>query len=188
MYKLEKKIIDNQPYFNDQEPDQGHRDRFAAKLSHGGRSKRRRITVYDFMKVAAVIVLLISVSYLLLKPTTIAENGRLYITQIEIPEDMVQIQDYYEELSTAKFDEIDGLAQNEDEAKRVKAVAKKKMDKLDSKLAVIEKEYMKNPQSEELKEAIISNKKLKADVVNNIVEQMDKAQRGYHAGSMYTNF
>ncbi len=125
---------------------------------------------------------------MLLKPISIAEKDHLYITQIEIPEDMVQIQNYYEDLSTTRLEEIDGLAQNEDEAKRLKAVAQKKMDKLDAKLAIIEKEYMKNPQSEELKDAIISNKKLKADVVNNIVEQMDKAQRGYHAGSMYTNF
>jgi hypothetical protein len=62
------------------------------------------------------------------------------------------------------------------------------MEKLDASLAMIEKEYVKNPQCDRLKAAIVSNKKMKVKIVDNIVEQLDNAQRGYHAGSMFTNY
>lgn len=187
MIDIEKKIEDNLPYFNDQDPDQGHRDRFAARLTPVS-SKKRRINILTISKIAAVVVLLISVSYIFLKPNALITPEVFYVTQIEYPFDMVEVQTYYDNLSNTRLEEIDDLAQNENEAIRLKKMAQKKMEKLDANLSMIEKEYMKNPQSEELKEAIISNKKMKAEVVNNIVEQMNNAQRGYHAGSMYTNF
>lgn len=45
-----------------------------------------------------------------------------------------------------------------------------------------------NKKHEKLKAAIVINKKMKVEVVDNIVEQLDFAQRGYHAGSMFTNY
>ncbi len=71
---------------------------------------------------------------------------------------------------------------------KLKEMAIKKMDKLDANLAIIEKDYMKNPQCEKLKEAIINNKKKKIEVIDNIVEQASNARRGYHVGEMFDKF
>lgn len=188
MFDLEKKIVDNLPCFDDHEPDQGHRERFAAKLALEKGGKKKMLNISMFSKIAAVIVLLFSVSYIFLMPTGVVDPGKLYVTQIEYSNDMIEIQKYYDELSNSRLEEIDGLAQNENEALRLKKMAQAKMEKLDANLSMIEKEYMKNPQSEELREAIISNKKMKSEVANNIVEQLDNAQRGYHAGEIYSNF
>ncbi len=58
---------------------------------------------------------------------------------------------------------IDEYVNSEEEGKRVMAIAKRRMDKLDANLARIEKEYVKNPQNERLKAAIVINK-MKAQV------------------------
>lgn len=188
MYDIEQNIKENLAYFDDQEPDSGHRERFASKLNTGSSTRTKRFSLETSSKIAAVLVILITVSYLLIKQVDLDNHDNLYITQIEYTDEMIKIQNYYDELSASSLDQIDGLAQNEDEAARLKSVAKKKMEKLDANLAMIEKEYMKNPQNKELKEAVINNKKMKAQVANNIVEQLDNAQRGYHAGGSYPNF
>ncbi len=189
MFDLEKNIKNNLAYFNDQKPDDGHKARFAERLASKTKINRRKYSLTTYSKIAAAIVLLITTSYLIFSTYNIAhERDNLYITQIEYSDDFSKIQDYYDDLSQTGLLQIDELAQNDEQALKVKNKAQKKMDKLDANLAMIEKEYVKNPQSEMLKEAIISNKKMKVEVVNNIVEKMDNAQRGYHAGSIYTNY
>ncbi len=189
MYDIEKKIKDNLAFFEDREPEDGHRDRFIAKLSKGSVKKSLRFYIYSTMKIAAVFLVLLVSSYYVVKiATSSGEREDILITKIEYSEDFTQIQNYYDELSNLRMLKIDEYAQNDTEAMRLKEEVINKMERLDANLAMIEKEYVKNPQSEALKEAIISNKKMKVEVVNNVVEQMNYAQRGYHAGSMYTNY
>jgi len=185
---MEKTIKENLAYFHDQEPDEGHRDRFASKISSTRKAHKKWFSINMTSRIAAAIVILISVSYLILNHQNIVDNDELFITQIEFSDDMIRENKYFDELSSSRIDEIDGKAQSKEEATRLKAVAKKKMELLDANLAMIEKEYMKNPQNEMLKDAIANNKKMKAQVVNNIIEQLDNAQRGYHAGSNYPKF
>ncbi len=188
MFDFDKNITDNLAYFNDQEPDDEHKERFAAKLDEKPVIRNRRFNVGLISSIAASLIILISISYLVYNQQELMDNNIQYITQIEYTDDFLTIQDYYDDLSNEKLLEIDEFAKDKEEASRLKSKAKKKMDKLDESLAMIEKEYVKNPQCKKLKDAIISNKKMKVDVVNNIVEQLDNAQQGYHAGSMYTNF
>ena len=189
MFDVEKKIKENLPYFNDQEPDEGHKARFADRLNDSSAARPKKIKLQSYAKIAAAFLLLIATSYLILK-TVNFKNDRenLYITQIEYSNELNQVQTYYDELSIARLNQIDELAISKEEADRLKNKAQYEMEKLDANLAMIEKEYVKNPQCDRLKAAIVSNKKMKVKVVDNIVEQLDNAQRGYHAGSMFTNY
>jgi hypothetical protein len=189
MFNIEKNIVDNLAYFDDKEPERGHRDRFISKLGSNNKKRIGIFSTYNVLKVAAVVVVLIASSYMILKTfNSLQDREDLFITRIEYADDLTQIQNYYDKLSELRILKIEEYAQNDEEALRLKNKAMKKMEKLDANLAMIEKEYVKNPQSEKLKKAIINNKKMKVDVVNNIVEQMDYAQQGYHAGSIYTNY
>ena len=187
MSEFEKKIVSNLAFFNDQEPDEGHRDRFIQKLSQTG-TKKRTINFSLIGKVAAAVVILFAVGFIANNHFNDAKGDNVYITQIAYTEDMLEIQNYYDQLSLAKLDDIDAVANNEKEASRLKKKAQKKMDKLDANLAMIEKEYVKNPQCEKLKEAIINNKKKKVEVVDNIVDQVTNARKGYHVGTMFNDF
>ncbi len=189
MVEVENKIKENLAYFKDQEPDKGHKARFASRLSANNSTKSKKISLLSFVKIAAVFLLLIATSYIILKTINIKNSHELqYVTVITYPEEFNKVQTYYDELSESNLNKIDKYAKSDEEAQRIKVKAQKKMDKLDANLAKIEKEYMKNPQSKKLKAAIVVNKKMKAEVAENIVEQLDNAQRGYHAGSMFTNY
>lgn len=189
MFDVEEEIKENLAYFDDQEPDNGHRARFANRLNNINVTETKKFNLKAFYSIAAALLLLVATSYLILQ-TVNFNNGRnnIMVTQIQYSDELLEVQNYYDEKSMLLLDRIDEFCSSEEEAKKLKDKAQNKMDKLDANLAMIEKEYAKNPQCEKLKAAIISNKKMKVSVVDNIVEQLDFAQRGYHAGSMYTNF
>ena len=189
MFDIESKIKENLAFFNNQEPDEGHKARFASRLTGDTSTKRKKITTQSFIMIAAACILLIASSYLILNTINIENSGKVrYVTDIVYPQELNKVQDYYDELSVSHISEIDKHAKSDKEAERIKVKAQKKMDKLDANLAMIEKENMKHPQNEKLKAAIVVNKKMKAEVAENIVEQLDNAQKGYHAGSMFTNY
>lgn len=189
MFDIENKIKENLAFFNDKEPDAGHKARFASRLSEGSTAKPKKIAIQSFVKIAAALLLLITASYFILKTVNIKNSSEVrYVTDIVYPPELIKVQNYYDDLSLSNINQIEEHAKSAEEAHRIKVKAQKKMDKLDANLAMIEKEYMKNPQSERLKAAIVVNKKMKAEVTENIIEQLDNAQRGYHAGSMFTNY
>lgn len=188
MFDIEKKIKENLPYFNDHEPDHGHKARFANRLNKGSNSKPKQFKIQLLFKIAAAVLVLIATSLLI--KTVIFNNDidKLSITQIEYSDELYQVQTYYDELALLGFNKIDEFAKSKEEAQKLKNMTQRKLDKLDANLAMIEKEYVKNPQCDKLKAAIVNNKKMKVEVVNNIVEQLDNAQQGYHVGSMFTNY
>ena len=189
MFDIEKEIENNLAYFNDNEPDEGHAARFVSKLNDGLDSRSGKITFPIYFKIAATLLVLLAASYMIYETISVSDlREEMYVTQIVYSQELMQVQSYYDELSLSRLKQIDELANSTEEAQRLKSKAIKKMDKLDANLAKIEKEYVKNPQCDKLKAAIVNNKKMKVEVVDNIVEQLDNAQRGYHAGSIYTNF
>ena len=189
MFDIDNKIKDNLAYFNDKEPDEGHEARFASKLNNKLIAKPRKVRISQIIKIAAALLVLVTASYMIFETINNSDlREEMYVTQIVYSQELMQVQSYYDELSLSRLNQIDELANSIEEAQRLKSKAIKKMDKLDANLAKIEKEYVKNPQCDKLKAAIVNNKKMKVEVVDNIVEQLDNAQRGYHAGSIYTNF
>lgn len=186
MSDIEKKIRDNLAYFDENEPGEGHRDRFIRKMSVDKKKKRFNISLIS--KVAASLILIVGISVVLVNQIKIAKSNNLYVTQIKLPDDILEMQSYYDQMSQAKLQSIDSVARNKDEADRLKKIAQKKMDNLDAGLAMIEKEYMKNPECDRLKEALVNNSKKKVEVIDNIVEQAGNAKRGYHVGTMFDKF
>jgi hypothetical protein len=189
MHDVEKKILDNLAYFNDNEPDSDHMARFASKLDKRSDSSSKKIVIPLFIKIAATLLVLVTASYMIFNAINNTDlRGEMYVTEIVYSQELSSVQTYYDDLSTIRLERIDELALSDEQAKKLKGIAIKKMEKLDANLAKIEKEYVKNPQCDKLKAAIVNNKKMKVKVVDNIVEQLDNVQQGYHAGSMYTNF
>lgn len=189
MFDIENEIKDNLAYFNDKEPDEKHQARFANRLKGNISANPKKISIQSIFSIAAACLLLIATSYLILETLDLKNsNDQLYVTDIIYTPELENVQDYYDDMSVSELNKIDEYVKSDEEGQRVKTIAQKRMDKLDANLAKIEKEYMKNPQNERLKAAIVVNKKMKAQVAKNIVEKLDNAQKGYHAGSMFTNY
>lgn len=189
MFDIEKKIKENLAFFNDSEPEKGHRGRFITRLSESDKSKKKIGVNFSLItKVAAIGLLVIALGFVLVNQLNTLKSENIMVTQIVYTDEFSEMQNYYDELSYSKLSEIDRIASNPDEAKRLKEKAEKKMEKLDASLSMIEKEYVKNPQCDKLKEAIIDNKKMKVKVVDNIVNQLANSQKGYHVGNEYLKF
>ena len=181
MSKLEDRIRMNAGFFDDSEPSGGHTSRFMERLDK--QNTARRITFRQTaLKIAATALILITASYFtfyLLNKSK--DKTSRQVTLIKLGDDLNEVFDYYDASSKLKAEEIEQFAANQEEAQRIQKQAGKQLDKLDAKLAAIEKEYMKNPGNKHLRAALVNTKRKKSEVMNQIVKHMEMAHSGYYS-------
>lgn len=181
MSQIEDKIRKQSDLFNDNDPQHGHLERFAEKLEK--QNAIYRISYRKSMlKIAAVALLLLSVSYFTFNQfINQKSNTMASVIPIEYSNDMGEVLEYYDATSYLKTEEIEQYALNPEEALKSRQKAGRQLENLDARLAAIEKEYIKNPQNKQLKAALVNTKRKKSEVINQIVRQLEIAQSGYYA-------
>ena len=156
MSRIEDNIRMNADFFEDHEPSFEHFSNFSKKLKK--QNSKRRITAWQItMKIAATTLILITASYFvfyLIGKSRMQASKQ--VTMIQLDDELNQVFDYYEAYSRIKAGEIEQFAANPEEAQRIQKQAGKQLDKLDAKLAAIEKEYMKNPGNKQLRAALVN--------------------------------
>jgi len=178
---FEKRIRENKSYFDSSQPDDGHLDRFIFKLDKADQNKRKNHFMLILSKVAAVSLLLLAiafVAYSLLNTKNIAANNS-QVTEIQLPDELNQVLAYYEVSSSNLLDSISRYAVDTIEGNKIKSMVKSQFSTLDANLAAIEKEYQKNPENKALSAALINNKRKKAEVVEQVVRQLDLSNKGF---------
>lgn len=174
---LDKKIQDNKDFFDDKPLTEGHKKRFTDRLDQVHQEQVKADKWPNIFKIAAVIIILVS-GYFALRNIPMENLGGSMmnqVTEISLGTDIENVFAYYDALSEQKIDEIDEIAPNSTEAARIKQLAEKKLQELDANLAEIEKEYAKYPENKRLKAALINNKRKKSEIMDNILQQVDKA-------------
>lgn len=175
MKNFEENIRKNKRHFDSREPDKDHLARFILKLEEDQEKERHTKSPFFVIKIAASLIVLIAISLFLY---TYLQNGNSPTQQahiISFSNDLNQAMAYYDDVSNTKLNTIDKLAPNTDEATKIKESATKSLEDIDIRLAAIEKEYMKNPENEALKAALINNKRKKVEVLDRILMQIDLA-------------
>ncbi|MCF8364897.1 MAG: hypothetical protein K9H16_03895 [Bacteroidales bacterium] len=175
---LEKKIKDNTDFFDDQPIPDGHRKRFTDRLDKIQKQEIKSERWPNFMRIAAVLIILIS-GYFVIRNISLEKVGDAVlsgVTEISFGSEIENVFAYYDALSQQKIDEIDELAPNKTEAARIKQIAQAQLQDLDANLAKIEKEYAKYPENDRLKAALVNNKRKKAEIMDNILRQLDEAK------------
>lgn len=176
---LEKKILDNKAFFDESEPEQGHQQRFIEKLENIDQPETVRSRWGTILKLVSVAAAFIGISYFIFW-FSIEDLGGMVIrevTQISFSEEIEDVFAYYETQAKIKVEKIDQMAANTQQAEKVKGMAKKQLDNLDATLAEIEKEYANNPDNQVLRAALINNKRKKAEVMDNIIQQLDQSKQ-----------
>lgn len=175
---LDKKIKENKDFFDDQPLPEGHKNRFVERLGDVKQEQIKKDTWANILRFAAVIIILISgyfafrnISLNNLNDTVIKQ-----VTEISLGPELENVFAYYDAISAQKVEQIDEVAMDSTEANYIRKIAKKQLQELDANLAVIEKEYSKYPENKRLKAAIINNKRKKAEIMDNILRQIDKAR------------
>lgn len=172
---LEKKIQENKDFFDDQQPSKNHRDNFLQRLEDIDRKKVKSERWPNIFRLAAVLVVLIS-AYFVFKTTSFNDIGETVlqgVTEISLTPEIENVFAYYDAVSKQKIGKIEELAPNKSEGARIKVIAEKQLQNLDANLAEIEKEYAKNPDNKRLKAALVNNKRKKAEVLDQILKQLD---------------
>lgn len=178
---FEKRIRENKGYFDSSQPGDGHLERFIAKLDNTGKKERKSHFILMLSKAAAVFLLLAAVSFvaynLIITKNIAANNSE--ITTIQLPEELNEVLAYYDAASVTLLDSITQYAADTAEGKRIINMVQEQFAVLDANSAAIEKEYQKNPENQALSAALINNKRKKAEVVEQVVRQMDISNKGF---------
>ncbi len=176
---LDKKIKDNIAFFDDKPIPDGHKKRFLQRLDSVRFEESKTERWSGWFKIAAVILILISASIVLIKVpfSQLGSTMVKEVTNITFGSEIENVFAYYDALSQQKMEKIDALAPNPAEAERIKQIAQKKMQSLDANLAAIEKEYARFPDNERVKAALVNNKRKKNEVMDELLKQLDESNK-----------
>ena len=176
MLKFEDNIKRNKSYFDKHEPDAGHSERFINKLDQSEPGKNHQFQFgWVYKIVAGIAFLFVAGFFLIYLLNNSKKPSETLVNSIEYPQDMNDILAYYDEVSLDKVNEIDNLVSDSDKAESLKKTAINRLADIDGSLASIEKEFVKNPEDENIKSALINNKRKKVEVMDNILTQLDFA-------------
>lgn len=183
---LEKKIKENKDFFDHQRPSEGHQARFIKKLEQGEKDEIKSGNRFMFLRLAAVGLILVAASWFLFQLSFEDLTGAVYreVRRINFSNELENVFAYYDAITVSKINEIDKMAANDQQAQRLKVIARKQIEKIDANLAEIEKEYAKNPNNERLREALVNSKRMKAQVMDNILKQLDEVNQNQETGNM----
>ncbi len=186
---LEKKIKENKAFFDHHELTEGHLERFIQKLDSGAAVEDEKSEWwFTTAKIAAVGLVFIAMSWFVFNFSFSDLSSAVLqeVIKIELPQEMEELFAHYDSKAEQKMGMIDELAPNEQEAERIKDVARSQLQSLDAQLAAIEKEYMSNPENEKLEAALRNHKMMKTSVLDNILSQLILAMQPA-ANSSITN-
>jgi hypothetical protein len=176
MDKLDKFIIENAGSFNDSEPDPGHFKRFRAKLDQGSGKGTFRIHSNLMLKIAAVILILITATFLIFYFVTKPLNNAIEMNSAgtgmtdEIRDAMV----YYDGQTKNRLIEFNKLACCGEEKVHLNSMVSGELNTLDANIAELKQTLQANPDNERIQAALIQNQQMKEQVLDNMINQMKK--------------
>jgi hypothetical protein len=178
MNGIENKIKKNREAFNEVDPSRGHLDKFRDKLEnyHTTKSISWISRHSEIIRIAAAVVIFIGVGTIYFTGgfSFIRNSITEKIVAAELPIEIQEVMQYYNVISNKKVDQINDLAVSEDEAKRVKEMALFELKALEDEHLELEKEYTKNPSSEQIMNALLLNQQKKSGILDKILSVLNQ--------------
>ena len=172
MRKLEEYVRENRDLFDDMEPDDGHFARFSEKLEAEPGKERFTIRRSSMMRVAAIILLFITVSVFMfdfaLNKWRNDSPGRGSALNSEL-DDALQ---YYDSRTSDRLVEFRKLACCGEQQVRLNNMVNGELNALDANSAELKKSLSANPENEMIQAALIKNHQMKETVVENMIQQL----------------
>jgi len=171
MDELDKIIIENRSDF-EEEPQNGHLERFAERLNMS-ESKQKGIQITPFLKVAAVLVIILL-------------SANLYVhlrnTKSEIKEtvatrtDLREASFYYTNSINSGIRDLEKMASEGIGSRRELVQIKHELSEMDSMFVNLQAEYKANPNDERIINAMIEYYQTKLDIVNTIKTDLENVK------------
>ena len=179
MPKLEKYIKEHLAEFNSNEPDPGHFLRFEHRLNEKPGNKLAGIYRLRLLKIAALIIILISVSVFVFDYATreIRERFASGTTGNEVPLELREAAQYYDNQTNTQMATIHKLAENQEDATLLSASALKEVQSLDAATNDLRKSLEENPGNELIFDAMIRNQQMKEAMLKTIITQLSQFKK-----------
>jgi hypothetical protein len=165
-FDIEEFVNNNMDLFNNEEPANGHFERFQSKL---GNQNKIRPLILRSMKYAAILVFLITGIFVVREFDPFQKND--YQAQnINQEDDFNEVMNYYSMQLNQKQQELDKLTcKNTDNQK---TIVNQDLSELKSSFIELSNELKSNPDSQPVKNAIITNFQTQIDVYNLVIKNL----------------
>ena len=176
MNNLDKLIQENRDQFDGIEPLDGHFERFRESLGILGQPAVTGRSGFSMLKVAAVILVIITGSILVFDLATHSLRERFSSSKegVEMTAEMTEAVQYYDARALAQLNVVRKLANDPVQADLINENAIKEMQSLDESTRELRKSLTENPNCERLQAAIIQNQQMKEGIMNTIVNHLNK--------------
>ncbi len=173
MKNIEEIIRNNKGFFEDQEPSEGHFDRFSVKLEIRHNAKAIKRSIVPYLLRAAVVTLLVTLSSLWTWDHFIRQgSGRMTLGQVS-PQ-YREVENYYlHQVNMMEGEIVNSDLKGNPEQKELLIGELKSMD---SVYVSLQKELKANPNDERIINAMIEHYQTKLDVMTYIVKQLKTIQ------------
>jgi cytochrome c-type biogenesis protein CcmH/NrfG len=174
MKNIDEIIRKNRDLFEDQEPMEGHLERFNWKLEKRLHSTATKRSIVPYLLRAAVVTVLVTLSSLWTWDHFIrTDKGKM--TLGDVSPQYKEVENYY----VHQVNMMEGELLNVDFANNAeqKEMLKKEMNSMDSVYTQLQKELKANPNDERIINAMIEHYQTKLDVMTYIVNQLKAVRK-----------
>jgi hypothetical protein len=173
MKPIEEIIGKNRELFDDQEPYEGHFERFQRKLEMRMTSPRIKKSIVPYLLKAAVVTVLVTLSSLWTWDTFISPSSRRMKLGDVSPE-YREVENYYVRQVNLMEDEILDLDLLNGTEER--EMLQEEINNMDSVYLQLQKELKANPNDERIISAMIEHYQTKLEVMSFIVDQLQSIE------------
>lgn len=170
MNKIDEIFKKERGAFDENEPSEGHFERFSFKLAarlHAGGIKR---SIVPYMLKAAVVTLLVTLSSLWTFDHIIRPDLKKTMTLSEVSPEYKEVENYYVQQVSFMENEFTNLDfENNPEQKEIML---SELQSMDSVYVELQKELRANPNDQRIVNAMIKHYQTKIEVMSYILEQL----------------
>ncbi len=174
MDKLENLVRNKRQEFDQAEPPDGHFERFQYKLADASHRGKRGINLRTILRVAAVILIIVAVSfsvnYFNLLPDALVKES----TASELPSELKDVEVYYTSLTGEKLQQIEHLSTSKEETERIRKQAMLEVDQLESSTRELQQEYIASGKNERVLDAIVNNYRIISSLLDHIINELSE--------------
>jgi hypothetical protein len=163
---IEEFVKNNLELFNNEEPTNGHFERFQSKL---GKKNKIRPLIVRSLKYAAIIVFLMT-GIFVVRTFDLFQNHDYQAQNINQEDDFIEVMMYYNMQLDQKQQELNKLTcKNTDNQK---SIVNQDLSELKSSFTELTTELRSNPENQMLKNAIITNFQTQIDIYNLVIKNL----------------
>lgn len=168
MNNLEDFIKEHAEQFNDEEPAEGHFDRFEQRLDQQHSVTIKKPVVRLWMKIAAGIVILVTAGLAIFELSThdFSNQNAMQQATFELPDELQEIITIYHHRTTQQMNELNQLAQHCPDRSGMITQTEKGVANLDKNQENLVKALRENPSNSRIQAALIKNCKAKEELLN----------------------